>query len=103
MDNKTLKALEGSIEKWRKIIEDGADDGGPADCPLCEIFIWGDSSCKGCPVANAVGIGGCRETPYTIWSDHQANKHDDQIHAVNCPECERIARAELKFLEGLRP
>lgn len=103
MNKKTLKALEGSIEKWRKIVAKEGVDESFSNCPLCKIFI-DNFGCDGCPVAESKGTGGCSDTPYESWGSHQAVAHNAFYNGkIYCPECEDLARAELKFLEGLRP
>ena len=102
MNKKTLNALDGSIEQWRKIIEEGGEDGGDSNCPLCGLFFI-NTYCEGCPVAKASDNYGCMDTPYEAWSKHLDTYHDGGEDKVQCPECETLARAELKFLEGLRP
>ena len=104
MDEETRVALEGSIEKWRKIAAgDGADE-GESNCPLCELFIE-NFDCAGCPVAEETGQGGCRKTPFIEWVNHQAGKHQCRMTPlkIQCPDCTALATAELEFLEGLRP
>ena len=99
----TAKALAGSIEKWRAIVEKRGVDDGVSNCPLCAIFAHGpSSSCRGCPVAKA-GHSGCATGVYERWGQHQYNKHYDELEGkVYCGTCIRLAKAELKFLEGLR-
>lgn len=97
----TAKALEGSIEKWRAIVEKRGVDVGTSNCPLCELF-YHDSKCDGCPVQEATGEHGCNAPPYLGWSDHNRAKHPELIKKIHCPTCTRLAKAELKFLEGLR-
>ncbi len=95
----TAKALEGSIEKWRKIVVREGQDYSGSNCPLCALFPdWG---CPGCPVMKASGKSECRGTPFANWRKHQNKKH--ACGGVNeCPTCTRLARKELKFLESLR-
>ncbi len=96
----TAKALEGSIEKWAKIVARKGVDDGHLNCPLCTVFIGGNG-CEGCPVADSKESWGCSNTPIDRWYKHQARKH--AIRGENlCPTCTRFAKAELKFLESLR-
>ena len=106
MNKKTLKGLEGSIEKWRKIVAKEGMDKGTENCPLCRIF-FDYIDCSGCPVAKATGEGFCEKTPYQWWHAHQIKCHSTDNWGKDkkneCPTCTRLARAELKFLESLRP
>ena len=97
MDAKTLKALNGSISKWKKIVAGTGSDKGTNNCPLCHLF-FGRCACEGCPAAMH-GIGGCFDTPYMDWleaTDDQKGKATNSIQR-------RAARNELKFLRSLLP
>lgn len=95
----TAKALKGSIEKWRAIVEKRGVDDGSDNCPLCSLF-WEDAVCNGCPAAVS-STGCCTETPYVAWYRHQEKKHPSTLDLIHCPTCTRLAKAELKFLESL--
>ena len=110
MDNETLDALKGSIEKWEKIVASTeADDRGRLNCDLCRKFIFGTKGpCSGCPVAEAIGASGCEFTPYIDWLIHQREheKKDDLLdyhRREGCEECLRLATAERDFLKSLLP
>jgi hypothetical protein len=93
--------LEGSIKKWKKIVAGKGVDDGSDNCPLCFLFAEGD--CEGCPVAEGPGGCGCEESPYHYWADHQDTEHESDFpRKVLCPECKRLAKAELNFLISLR-
>ncbi len=97
------KATRGSIAKWHAVSEGVMADNGADNCPLCDLFLNGSSeSCIGCPVAVA-GQEGCSGGAYDQWVDHHDEKHGrDRWPKENlCGTCTRLARAELKFLEGL--
>lgn len=115
MDDRTLAALKGSIEKWEKIVAGTDMDRRSDNCPLCAEFINGDEErgidgCSECPVMKASTFSGCRETPYDEWATHQKKDHLSpdwrlppwQIEP-GCAECSRLARAELDFLRSLLP
>lgn len=106
MDDRTRVALEGSVEKWEKIVAGTGEDEGPSDCALCKTFLCQEGHCKGCPVALRTGMGGCEGSPYEEWDKHWDEHHWDGTvnpHVTpGCPDCERLARAELDFLRSLR-
>ena len=91
------QALELSIEKWKAIVEycekaGGAEsvlDGGCVTCGLCQLYIH--ARCADCPVFR-VAFHNCSGTPY-----------DDWTYARTPKDALRAARAELGFLESLRP
>lgn len=101
MKKETEEALEGSIKKWERIVKStralDADN-----CPLCDLYYYKD--CIGCPVHAKTGVRTCTGTPYAPWLDHQNNEHSfkNNHRALNCKECLRLARKELKFLISLR-
>lgn len=116
MDKRTLTALEGSIEKWRAIVNGNGVDGGAGNCPLCAAFVneedpeetepGEDSGCFGCPVAEAAGMTGCINTPYDEWSEYQSNNNrfvgDGDRKVFDTPSAV-LAKNELDFLLGLLP
>ena len=102
MDAEQKKALLGSIEKWRGIVERKGIDKGTDNCPLCELNYKND--CDGCPVSKYADFPGCHFTPYNPWCEHHEEVHDQfNFFVVVCPECERLARDQLAFLESLLP
>ena len=103
MKRATLKALRGSINKWRKIVGGTGEDRGTINCPLCRLLA-SIPLCSGCPVSEKAGTGGCHRTPFDKWSDHIV-KHASTWRGIQpgCKTCKRLARAELNFLIGLLP
>lgn len=98
MKPKTLKALKGSILKWKKIAQGDrfGFDLGALNCPLCKLFL--DEGCVGCPVMEATGRDSCDGSPYrTHWGKlgypKRAIERDEIIAATR----------ELVFLESLLP
>lgn len=88
------QALEWSILKWRfilKHLEKITDESGVDTCALCEKF-YGLPGCKGCPVSKATGDGCCVNSPY----ERMDFKSEDE-------NMEYFVRAEIQFLEDLRP
>lgn len=104
MDKKTAEALEGSIEKWRHIVEEGGEDNGTGNCPLCKLFLsdYSDTSCEDCPVGKTVGTHVSCSPQYMAWHRHQRDEHYGTPNTIHCPECEKFARTELEFLKSLR-
>jgi hypothetical protein len=102
MSPQTLEALKGSIEKWRKIVEEGGVDQGDRNCPLCKLFnrCREGGGCAGCPVDDASIGKGCNNTPYEEW---QTLVEDDGDATANTDEKMIAARAELDFLRSLLP
>ncbi len=104
MDDRTKKALVGSIEKWRKIAHDGGEDLGNRNCPLCGEFA--QRMCRGCPVYEIKSKQGCVGTPYSSWKTHQWCIHGvfaGKGKKVLCKDCLTIATSEVTFLESLLP
>lgn len=99
MNKETLKALRGSIKKWKDIVAGTGTDEGTNNCPLCELFF--SDTCAGCPVAKKAHAAGCGKTPYTRWARllgfAQVGK------TAKTPEQISAAKAELKFLQSLLP
>jgi hypothetical protein len=120
MDTKTLKALEDSIEKWKKNVaaESPADvTTGWRECPLCLLYNnldkrdnaiaeWYATRCHGCPVFEQTRQQGCHGSPYNDAED----AHDDWVYHLASAEEDKYrdafraaAKLELKFLESLLP
>lgn len=103
---RALMALQGSIEKWERIIAGEENDAGPNNCALCAEFRHdrtGRLTCTGCPVKRATGRSGCAGTPYDKWENHDIGHNDGRLGSIRCPECARFAQAELDFLKSLLP
>ena len=97
MNPETLEALKGSIEKWRKIIEEGGEDRGTVNCPLCALFYA--HCCGGCPVFHRSHAWNCDNTPYVAW----CKVVDRKTRRAETEEARSAARAELDFLSSLLP
>ena len=93
MNKKTLKALEGSIRKWEKIVDGSGEDRGPHNCPFCELFFW-ENHCVGCPVEAAIGKKSCHGTPYHDFLDARSHAGDEE---------RKQASNMLSFLKSLLP
>lgn len=90
LSDKALKALKGSINKWRKIVNGTGKDFGFDNCPCCkEYYKVLDGlvdSCDGCPIKMKTGLDLCEGTPYhhpLLWKER--------------------SQAELNFLISLLP
>ena len=99
MENDVLRALEGSIEKWRKIAFEGKKDQGRMDCPLCDKF-WDRNVCGGCPISDK-GYHHCSNPEYNIWVT-RSHKMTISDHC-HCRICRKIAENEYNFLRSLLP
>lgn len=93
MTRKALRALKGSINKWRLIVLGEGVNEGWKNCPLCLAFP--DLDCKGCPVQRRTRETECRDTPYNDYVI--AKRNDDK------PAMQTAARAEYDFLKSLLP
>lgn len=103
MEEKTLKALHGSIAKWEGVRDGTISDSGIYNCPLCILFFntlgqSDDIACKGCPVYEKTGKQYCVATPYTQWTEAGLKG----CYASNSHE-RRLAQAEIDFLKSLLP
>lgn len=99
MKAETLKALQGSIQKWQDIVDGTGVDNGRMNCPLCALRKSED--CGECPVNKY-----CRDTPFEEWSSHQKNIHSSRYPykvVPDCPGCKRLAKAEVEYLKSLLP
>ncbi len=117
MNEETILALEGSIDKWEKmetylrykrkltynqilylttILEQGS-----RNCPLCQI---NRVSCKNCPIAarDFFRFGGCSDTPYIDYN--QATKQLYLLHDNNntLNNVKIAIKKEVKFLKSFR-
>jgi hypothetical protein len=99
MNQETLDALNGSIRKWEKIVNDGAVDEHIDGCPLCILFY--EYSCDGCPVFYKTGFRRCENTPHETWTMYC--DEEDKDYEVFDEESRGFALAELNFLKSLLP
>jgi hypothetical protein len=97
MEKATLKALNGSIAKWRNIVKGKIADEGSDNCPLCVLFF--QDGCRGCPVSANTGKASCDGTPYRTKWVPAAGAGEKAI----APDQIAAAKAELNFLMSLRP
>lgn len=102
------KAIHGSIKKWDRIVKDlCAEDKGRENCSLCIEYEDNGGGCGDCPVDIKTDGAGCTTTPYSDWSEHHGDVHDDNNDSVSrhkgCKECLRLAKEERDFLITLLP
>ena len=99
MNSETLKALQESIEIWKRRTEGEIIPFGKDYCPLCQIFnnvsntLCPEVSCKGCPVFEATGKQYCYDTPYEEIILLQETEEDYG----------EAMKEELYFLQSLLP
>lgn len=113
MDDKTLTALQRSIQKWEAIVAGTGVDDGVDNCALCQAFSddyrnepgWAVDGCFGCPVAEKVGAANCMGTPYDAWAAHGRTSAEYKRHPykVEDEKGKQLAQAELDFLRSLVP
>ena len=106
MNKETVKALKASINKWTQILAGKGQDAGCDNCALCQQFYR--RSCGRCPVSQATGFDSCEGSPYIEWCIHHYREHAiadfvDLEVVEGCDECKKLAKAEIKFLQGLLP
>lgn len=94
MKKTTLRALQGSIEKWQDIVDGWDRDFGADNCPLCQLFLETNRipRCHGCPVRKKTKKSLCFGSPYINYQ-----------HAETKEEAQYYAEAELTFLQSLLP
>lgn len=97
MNQVALKALKGSIKKWKGIVAGDVTDQGSDNCPLCVAFH--KNYCAKCPVMKKTGVACCNKTPYrTDWCLVAG-----EGHTADSPPRVAAAKKELKFLRSLLP
>lgn len=103
MDERTLKALKGSIAKWEGILAGTKQDHATHNCPLCVEFLH--PNCRGCPVSEETGNAFCAETPYDAWCYYAYEVAIDPsaLDPQDDPKARELAQAELDFLKALLP
>lgn len=110
MDQETLTALLGSIQKWQNIVDGKDIDRGCKNCPLCHKFNkdWNDidhgpyepdeelRNCEGYPVYQRTGKSNCAGSPYADDDFVPTQEHGMQ-------PTKATAERELAFLRSLLP
>ena len=93
----TLKALRGSIAKWKRLSEGRGADDGCRNCPLCKLFIF--DNCIGCPVKEYSGFWHCTNTPFETWTLVHTGALPRRATTVRL---RRMALDEYRFLLKVR-
>ena len=95
-----MRALDGSIEKWRKVAYENGIDNANNNCPLCQF----NKMCDNCIVKHEVGNKHCHNTPYQVWISHHNNEHSKyyEPRKCECTQCTEIAIGEYNFLSDLK-
>lgn len=100
----TLKALQGSIEKWEAIVAGTGVDNATDNCPLCVRFYDNRVRCERrgelCPVYKTTGEPECWTTPYFEW--RKLFDHFKGLRADNKAR-KAAAQKEVDFLKSLLP
>jgi hypothetical protein len=94
-----MKALNGSIAKWRRLSKGRGEDLGTDNCPLCWKFIG--SWCEHCPVKACSGWPNCQNTPFTEWARHHRRLGSRERTAYT-PMLRRLAKKEYEYLLKVR-
>lgn len=109
MNEETLEALLGSINKWQKIVDGTETEKGPYNCALCQLFQTpvddaNDFDCVGCPVYSCTGHKYCENTPYIQWLRFRGSAIDlSKGYRATTKRQRELAQAELDFLKSLLP
>lgn len=104
MKKVTLRALKGSIRKWKQIRDQDVVDQGMDNCTLCLRFCPNEdrecthSTGELCPVFDITGGQYCIRTPYQEWSN--AGGYGNTAFS---PKLKDLAQKEINFLESLLP
>lgn len=94
-----LRALEQSIEKWKKVVFEGKEEKGRYDCECCMVF----DDCFNCPIHEYTGRPGCYNTPYIKWVTVFLKSNFEPIPKVAVTVKEKaLANHELSFLYEVR-
>jgi methionyl-tRNA synthetase len=97
MNQETLTALKGSIEKWEGIVDCEEEDNGGDNCDLCKAHYL-NGKCHSCPVCLKSGRNYCHETPYDDWFQYA---EENDTYRVFDKKSHELALAELDFLKSL--
>ena len=112
----TMKALEGSIRKWLKIINNKGVDDRSSNCPLCKRFLFLEEDESNRPIPKDICPLGymtkipcqglcCKE--WDDWARHHRNVHglkvtDNNIQPLSihpgCDDCKALAQNVLDRL-----
>lgn len=104
MNEKTLKALEDSVQKW-DLIAHGIITEDSVDCPLCELYLNDAADdCKKCPIYKKTKMESCYNTPYDdINLESSIVLEEDLVKNPNDPPNLNAVEEEIEFLISLLP
>ena len=111
MNAEVAKALEESIEHWKRmkraplVCRERFESPRADCCPLCLLMQAADGSCsERCPVAARATIGGCNGTPYatalSAW--WPLFRHCGSPIPRDLRVWRKAAQVEIEFLNSLR-
>lgn len=107
MNNLTLRALKGSIEKWEMIRDGDLEDDGRDNCPLCHVFYYHGidllTACIGCPVFASTNTKYCQKTPYMDYRNEYSARRPELSNAEWTRRRRELAQVEVDFLVSLLP
>ena len=94
-----MRALDGSIEKWRKVAYENGTDDANNNCPLCQFNMM----CNNCIINRVTGSKHCKDTPYIDWGKHHSNEHCIySSRKCTCEQCTELAIEEYNFLSNIK-
>ena len=97
-----LKAIDGSIQKWKNIVYHGGVDAGSGNCPLCHLF-YKDNCEKDtllCPIYEKTKESDCCFPQYNKWLSIPLTK--SHIYSVKNKRTQDAANHMLSFMYGTR-
>jgi len=94
----TLTVLDVNIKDWTRRAEGEPYYSFELICILCRIL---DTHCASFPV-DWPAEQDCSNIPYLRWRNHKRNCSACSAKTGCCPEGQRLAQAELRFLTELR-
>lgn len=96
----SLNAIDGSINKWKRIVHFLGQDKGCNNCSLCIEYVDSDSiACVNCPIYLYSGYDYCSNSPYMIWSEDYHDNNDGRAITREEIAC---ANMMLSFLYEVR-
>lgn len=101
-----VKAIDGSIKKWEKVMKGEIEDEGRDNCPLCKRSMvltyrkkFGISKCSGCPIFCFTKKEGCRGTPYLNFC---FSRCEYCKKLIRCSKCRVLAKKMINFIKMIK-